>query len=356
MARAIFGAETENQTEDSTPSDAEEASGVEASARRRPRRQPLSRVGVTSDKYIKPAVEGGAERTIQDIQLSHIGDSYLTDRVLVSEDIGTLAESMREIGQEVPIKVRLTNENPAYEVVVGRRRIAAAKSLGWKTIKALVVRVDDRTFLRSLISENTARKESSFIGRAQLSARATEKGHSQAEVSEAFQIDPSLLNRMIRIYEDIGSDIISIIGDAPGIGRNKWSDLRALVMELSPTPDQVGHMIDEGMKSYGTQLMDAYEKKNIGNDTPMNMSDLRFEVLLSKLKSLKSEASASDLELSGPGRPKGPEIVKKPFAGFGTAVRKGSSLTYKLEKGMDHRVLDEIEAAAQAVIDKYRKR
>ncbi|MDR2020793.1 MAG: ParB N-terminal domain-containing protein [Treponema sp.] len=53
-------------------------------------------------------------------------------------DIGTLAESMKRFGLICPIV--LTSEN---RLIAGGRRLEAARSLGWRTINAVIIRIPE---------------------------------------------------------------------------------------------------------------------------------------------------------------------------------------------------------------------
>jgi ParB family chromosome partitioning protein len=70
-------------------------------------------------------------------------------------DLGSLADSLRELGQLQPIVVTAD-----LRLIAGARRLAAAKSLGWAAIDAKVVHglTDAATLLRAERDENTCRK------------------------------------------------------------------------------------------------------------------------------------------------------------------------------------------------------
>ena len=70
-------------------------------------------------------------------------------------DIASLAESMKKYGQLNPIT--LTEKNV---LIAGERRLEAAKLLGWRTIDARIVEVqDDASPLEYEIEENLQRKD-----------------------------------------------------------------------------------------------------------------------------------------------------------------------------------------------------
>jgi ParB/RepB/Spo0J family partition protein len=74
------------------------------------------------------------------------------------KDIEALANSMEQYGLLQPIQVRKTgNKTKPYQLVFGAGRLAAAKSLEWKTIPAIVVEIEDDEAEAHRTVENTQR-------------------------------------------------------------------------------------------------------------------------------------------------------------------------------------------------------
>ncbi|MDR3276274.1 MAG: ParB N-terminal domain-containing protein [Treponema sp.] len=70
-------------------------------------------------------------------------------------DLGALAESMKRLGQISPITLSKQNE-----LIAGGRRLAAAKSLGWKTISAVIVDLPEKlSRLEYEVEENLYRQD-----------------------------------------------------------------------------------------------------------------------------------------------------------------------------------------------------
>jgi len=72
------------------------------------------------------------------------------------EKLDELALSLKEQGQEVPIKVRPNGKG--YEIIYGHRRAEASKRAGLKTIVAIVEDADDEEALLKQILENECRE------------------------------------------------------------------------------------------------------------------------------------------------------------------------------------------------------
>ncbi|MBN8189797.1 ParB/RepB/Spo0J family partition protein [Salipiger thiooxidans] len=305
---------------------------------------------------MKRSLKDLSEASIQEIPLDQIGDSRIHDRIDLTEELEPLMKSLEENGQETAVKVRYAApgpSNPVYEIIVGRRRVAAARALGWESIKGLVLKITDEELLRSLISENSARKDTTFIGRSQLAYLASKSGHSDEEIAKIYNSDRSLINRMIRIYEGIGPEIIGRIGDAPDIGRRRWMDLRSLLEENPVSPDEVSKLITQGIDRFADEISDLWEKRvstsSSGNES-IPQSTMRFNALERMLQDLKGQVSedadsgTDASEGAKPTRTPG-RVQKRPLPGFGTVQRKPKELVLKIDRGLDPDLLQRIEDA-----------
>ncbi|MDO6731200.1 plasmid partitioning protein RepB [Marinovum sp. 2_MG-2023] len=192
----------------------------------RPKRKPIIKGGAASDKYIRAATQGGADRTYQEIDVDQIQDSRIRDRIDVNEDLDSLVESIEANGQQIPILVRVAQGgDKAYEIVVGRRRLAATRRLGRTRIKAFVSKMDDREAFVAQGIENSARLETSYIERARAAAQGIDAGYEQKDIAEFLSISRTLINFMVKSYQAIGEDLVLAIGPARGVGRRNWDKL-----------------------------------------------------------------------------------------------------------------------------------
>lgn len=97
-------------------------------------------------------------------------------------DLEPLMASMREHGLLNPVII-----TERYELVAGRRRLEAAKRLGWKTIEAKIVRSQDEAALLAMeIDENILR----------LDFTTEELARARKRLEKLR--NPSLLSRLIR--------------------------------------------------------------------------------------------------------------------------------------------------------------
>lgn len=175
-------------------------------------------------------------RMIRDIRPDLIDDSRWSDRMPGTDPaLENLIESMRDRGQMVPAMVRpLAGSGGRFEIIYGRRRLAAARALG-VPLKAIVHEFDDTQSVIAQGLENNSRLEPSFIEKAVFANDLkTVGGYSLEVIAETINTHPSNVSRMTRIVTDLGRDIISLIGPCHGIGRRQWSTLADLALLSSP--------------------------------------------------------------------------------------------------------------------------
>ena len=233
MARSVFG------TGGDSPSEETKSPSRPALAKRKP----IIKGGAASDKYIRAATQGGADRTYQEISVDEIRDSRIRDRIDINEDLESLVESLRENGQQIPILVRII-EGGGYEIVVGRRRLAATRRMGLPRIKAFVAKMDDREAFVAQGIENSARLETSYIERARAAAQGVEAGYEQKDIAEFLNISPTLVNFMVKTFEALGEDLVQAIGPARGVGRRNWDKLVSAMQRNDLSQGAVAAMVD----------------------------------------------------------------------------------------------------------------
>ena len=173
----------------------------------------------------------------QEVDVSEIADSEIADRFDVAAGLDDLIESIRASGQQLPALLRYRRgAGPRYEVVYGRRRIAACRALGIK-VKAYIKEMDQREALVSQALENSARLERSFIEQAIFAIKLEEQGFTRAEIGEVLAVDKGTLSKLIGVARDVPAAIIYKIGAAHDAGRRPWIELRRLVKVENALPE-----------------------------------------------------------------------------------------------------------------------
>ncbi len=164
-------------------------------------------------------------RSVLEIPADLIDNAGLEDRLDQDADgISALAESMRIYGQQVPVLVRHSpNYEGRYEVVYGRRRVAALKLAGLP-VKAMLRDLTDRDLMIAQGQENALRKDLSFIEKANFARQMRDTGFERAVICDALGVDKTVISRMLTVIDAIPLPLLHAIGAAPSVGRDRWLD------------------------------------------------------------------------------------------------------------------------------------
>lgn len=175
---------------------------------------------------MKSTLKDLSSNAIREIPTDLIEEAGPKDRLAFTDDeIASLAQSIRQHGQQVPIMVRPIADQPGhFRVVYGRRRLRALRSLGL-TAKALVRSLSDEQAVLAQGQENSQRLDPSFIEKARFVAQLSEDGYDQSVVMDALAIDKPMLSRMLKVTRSVPASVIEQIGAAHGIGRRRWEEL-----------------------------------------------------------------------------------------------------------------------------------
>lgn len=163
------------------------------------------------------------DRALVDVPADLIDMAGISDRLDDDEDdIRVLAESIRNYGQQVPVMLRYSpNHEGRYEVIYGRRRVAALKLLG-QQVRAMIRNLDDRDLILAQGQENAARKDLSFIEKALFADAMVRKGFDRATICDALHIDKTVVSRMLQVVDTLPERLLRAIGAAPSAGRDRW--------------------------------------------------------------------------------------------------------------------------------------
>ncbi|MFK7753449.1 MAG: plasmid partitioning protein RepB [Sedimentitalea sp.] len=183
------------------------------------------------------------ESAIQDIDAALIDDAGFEDRLGVdSQAQRQLEQSLKIYGQQVPVLLRPHPKSPGrFEIVYGRRRLAALKSIG-QPVKAMVRQLDDHALVMAQGQENTARQDLSFVEKASFAAQLSDAGYERQTIADALSIDLPMLSRMLKVGQAFDLDVLRQIGSAPGIGRDRWLALVKLFADRAAKSRALSHM------------------------------------------------------------------------------------------------------------------
>lgn len=203
-------------------------------------------------RYAKGAI-GAISRSVADLQARALID---IDPMLIDaggaqdrlesdpEQDAALRDSIAEYGQQVPVLVRPHPEQDGrYQIVYGRRRVLALRDLN-RPVRALVRQLDDRDLLIAQGQENTARRDLSFIEKANFARQMLDAGYDRKVIGDTLSMDKTLISRLISVVERVPFSLIEAIGAAPSIGRDRWLSLAEAMETYGHEPHEVAAMIN----------------------------------------------------------------------------------------------------------------
>ncbi|MFQ8433741.1 plasmid partitioning protein RepB [Amaricoccus sp. W119] len=189
---------------------------------------------MSTNRALRAARDAVDSHQIWDLDPETIDDNRLSDR-LSFEDIDDLRTSIEANGQTVPILVRRhPTESDRYLLVYGRRRLEAVRrSDKVKVVRALIASLDDDAAVRAQATENTGRRDLSYIERALFAAELMDAGFgTQAQVAAVLNTSQSAISMAVSIARTIGPQLSKAIGPAPDRGRPRWEGLVARISEV----------------------------------------------------------------------------------------------------------------------------
>ena len=177
---------------------------------------------------------------VRDIAIDAIIGSDIKDRIEIDDPgLADLAQAIDRHGQIVPIMVRPLPDQPdRYQIIYGRRHLAAIRSLGKSaTIKAIVRQIKDEDAVIAQGQENNLRLDPSYIEKALFAQSLQAQDFDITTIGEALNIDRYSVSKFVKTAEDVGIEVITLIGAAHDIGRRPWRDLGDLVLAWGPGAD-----------------------------------------------------------------------------------------------------------------------
>lgn len=169
--------------------------------------------------------------TIVSLDPALLDASFVSDRIEDDEEeFALFRQGIEKDGQLQPILVRPhPKRDGRYMIVFGHRRARAARELGIN-VRAVVKNVEEIAHIIAQGQENTRRADLSFIEKSLFAARLLAMGQSKDTIKSAISVDDTLLSRMLSVVEIIPAQVIEAIGAAKTIGRDRWEDLKKLLL------------------------------------------------------------------------------------------------------------------------------
>lgn len=185
---------------------------------------------------------------IVELDAEQIAQSAIQDRFEGSYDDGAMAEiieSMRMQGQIVPGLVRPTADGQKpFQIVYGRRRLAAARQLGLK-FKAIVKDLTDEQAIIYQGEENTNRDDLTFIEKCSFALAQEQAGFSRDVICASLSTGKSHISEMIRIGSAVPGEVLRLIGRSPDKGRRRWMEFVELWQSTSNAEARIRAALDD---------------------------------------------------------------------------------------------------------------
>lgn len=123
-------------------------------------------------------------------------------------DVTELADSIRRNGimQNLTVVPRVTSIDGSYIVVIGHRRLAAAKIAGLTELPCAVADMDAKTQIATMLLENMQRRELTVYEEAAGMQMMIDLGDSYEDIAESTGLSQSTVRRRVKLLRGLGDD------------------------------------------------------------------------------------------------------------------------------------------------------
>lgn len=195
-----------------------------------------------------------------------INDNHYLKKAKISEDIlDKIIKNQIENGFKSPLVVRRVKDY--YEIVLGRKRLLAAKKAKMEKIPVVIIELSDEEMLLILLADNRDQRESNVVETALLCRELTSNySYSQSQLSEFIHQSRCQITNIMRLLTL--SD--SILNDV-SIGKLSYGHAKALVnLPESITQETVQEIYNYGLsvrevenivKRYKNQSKEVFDEE-----------------------------------------------------------------------------------------------
>ena len=164
-----------------------------------------------------------------DVPADMIDVAGLQDRLDAGEGHAELVASIRDYGQQVPVLLRHSpNCEGRYEIIYGRRRVAALRALR-RPVRAIVRDIRDRDLIVAQGQENGARRDLTFVEKGNVARQMRDMGFDRRAIQGALHLSEAVVSKMATVADRVPEALIRAIGPAPRTGRDRWVAFAHLV-------------------------------------------------------------------------------------------------------------------------------
>lgn len=215
-----------------------------------------------------------------DLPLDLIDDSpYQPRSVYRGESIDDLGHTLASAGQKEPIQVRPVGTR--YELIAGHRRLRAARNLGWTTIKAYVIHMNDQEAELATLVHNEGREDLCDYERGKAFSRALSRGlaKNQSDCAAKFATSQAVVSKCIGMSK-LPQPIVQMLESKHDLfGYNCSETIHKLVAEypnrIELITEAVGRLNSgadqNGIRSWVEQMIGIGSRKK--GPTPLVITD-----------------------------------------------------------------------------------
>lgn len=206
----------------------------------------------TRPRYSKGAIGAVSQsiaelksRALIEVSADQIDPGGIEDRLEEDRaDMDKLKASLKAYGQQVPVLLRNDPQTEGrYQIVYGRRRIAALRALDMP-VKAMVRDLSDQDLVIAQGQENAARRDLTFIEKANFARQMRDAGYDRKIICDALHIDKTVISRMLSVADAIPLTVIRSIGPAPSAGRDRWLKMAELFANRQSGAPMAGVLVN----------------------------------------------------------------------------------------------------------------
>ncbi len=177
----------------------------------------------------------------EEISLSLIDESPYQPRQYIDPvKLDELGKSLSTAGLDEPVKVRIVTPG-RYELISGHRRTTAARNIGWKTIRAIIVDMTDENASKSVLMQNESREDLSDLERAYIFRKSMESGlcRTQKETANYYGYSQPYVSACLSILA-LPDDFLDVIRQCPpAIGMTCVQQVHALLKDMPEHRDLI---------------------------------------------------------------------------------------------------------------------
>ena len=209
-------------------------------------------------------------------------------------------------------------------------------------VRALIANLDDTAAIRAQVSENTGRRDLSYIERALFAQELLDSSFgSQAQIAEVLNVTRSAVSMSISVAKAVGAALARAIGPAHGVGRPRWE---AFAKELS----EAGIDQDELCRIALDVRAKAAASEQVDDEPQADSSVSAFDAVARHLRK-----SAGQTRGQKP-RPKTTALL---IDGMAVGAIKWSSRAVRLDlTDLDDAFAEWLDARAQDVLEELHER